>query len=204
MNCKIALLALVSTCFQIGAQAFAQHTDAPRLEIGFQLTQIYLPVRPVGSVQYQLGYGVVLSGKILTRFGVDVGFSITPTTPISSTSFAGGRLSEAFFGVRVGIFLARHFEFYAKVRPGLVHFDDVILHATSDPTLQFQTGSLTEPALDVGGIAMLRVSRRIGIRYEIGDTFIHYGSRIVDPSQPAVPGHLVSAFQLGAGFVVGF
>jgi hypothetical protein len=197
-------MALVSTCVQIRTKAFAQHPDAPRLEIGPQLTQIYFPLRPVGSVQYQLGYGLVFSGNLLRRFGADAGFCVTPTAPISGTTFAGGRLTEAFFGARVGIFRARHFEFYGKVRPGFVHFNDVILHATSDPTLQFQTGSLTEPALDVGGIAMLRVSKRIGIRYEIGDTIIHYGGRIIDPSQPAVPPRLVNALQLGVALVVGF
>lgn len=201
---RVAVITSLLLFAHFGSVVFAQQPNTPRLELGPQLTQIYLPVQPVGNVQYQLGYGMVFSERLFSRLGADASFSVTPTIPISGTSFAGGRLTEAFFGARVGLFFARHFELYGKVRPGFARFGDVILHTTSSPTLQFQTGSLTDSAVDVGGIAMLRVSRRVGIRYEAGDTIIYYGSRIVDPSQRAVPSHLVNTLQLGVAFVVGF
>jgi hypothetical protein len=38
--------------------------DAPRVEIGPQITQTYLPVSPVGSVQYQPSVGGVASIRL--------------------------------------------------------------------------------------------------------------------------------------------
>lgn len=187
----------------LGVFALAEQPDTPRLELGPQVTQIYLPVNPVGSVQYQPGFGAVASVKLSRIFGVDSGFSITPTIPLTGTSFAGGRLTQGLIGARVG-FAFRHLEIYGKIRPGFASFGDAILHAVSTPNLQFQVGRLTEPALDVGAIVVLRISHRLGVRYEIGDTMIHYQSRTIDASQPPVAGRLVNNLQLGGALVFGF
>lgn len=200
---KTVLISALFILCQIGTIALAQEFATPRLEFGPELTQIYLPITPVGSVQYQPGYGAVMCLRTSTRIGVDTGFSITPTTPIFSSSFAGGRLTEAFFGARIRPLSVRRLELYAKVRPGFVSFGDAILHV-SLPSLQVETGRLTEPALDLGAIALLRISRRWAVRYEMGDTMIHYGGRVVDFSQPETPSHLANSLQLGVGFVVGF
>src|SRR5437016_9736365 len=91
---------------------------APRIEVGPQVTQLYVPARTVGSVTYQPAVGAICSVKIKGNLvGFDSSFSFTPKTPNESTAFAGGRLTQAFFGIRVGISKGR-LHLYAKVRPG--------------------------------------------------------------------------------------
>ena len=143
----------------------------PRLEIGPQITQTYLPVNPVGSVQYQLPIGGLGAIRIRSWLAMDSSLGITPTIPIEGTSFAGGRLTEGFLGARLG-FRFRRVEIYGKIKPaGVVSFGKAILHVESNNSaLQFETGRLTEPALDLGGIVMLRISKRLAVRYDVGDT----------------------------------
>jgi hypothetical protein len=183
--------------------ACSQQQGRLPLEAGPQLTQIYLPVDPVGSVQYQPGVGITMSARIHRAFSADLGFSITPTVPLSGTSFAGGRLTQVLVGVRGGVDVGR-LELCAKVRPGVVSFGDSILHVLSSPSgVQFQTGRLTEPAFDVGGILIVHASRRLAFRYEAGDLIIDYRPRAISASE-LQSSHLANAFAFGVGFVVDF
>jgi hypothetical protein len=193
----------VSLAVAMVAQASAQRQESPPLEAGPELTQIYLPVDPVGTVQYQPGVGFTMSARFHRALAADLGFSVTPTVPLSGTSFAGGRLTQALVGARGGLYFGR-VEVCAKVRPGVVSFGDAILHAFPTPAgVQFQTGRLTEPAIDVGGIVIVHASRRLGFRYEAGDTLIDYRPRFISVSEPRVS-HMVSTLAFGFGFVVAF
>jgi hypothetical protein len=190
--------------FSLGSAATAQQPEQLRLEIGPQLTQAYLPVKPVGSVQYQPGFGVLGSVNLRRGVGLDAGFSVTPTVPITATTMAGSRLTEVFLGTRLGFGFGR-IEIYGKARPGLSSFGGAILHVVSNaPNLQFEMGRLTEPALDVGGIVEVRISRRLAARYDAGDTLIRYGRRSIDVAQPPASSKVVSTLQLGAAFVFRF
>ena len=60
--CTSAITALAIAF--LGSVGFAQQADAPRVEVGPQLTQTYLPVNPVGSVQYQPAFGIVAAVKL--------------------------------------------------------------------------------------------------------------------------------------------
>ncbi len=163
----------------LGAITFTSGTAGaqdivPRIEVGPQVTQLYVPARTVGSVTYQPAVGAICSVKIKGNLvGFDSSFSFTPKTPNESTAFAGGRLTQAFFGIRVGISKGR-LHLYAKVRPGFASFGNVILQVTPPPAFSFQLGRLTEPALDAGGIVMITISRRFAVRYDVGDTLIFY------------------------------
>lgn len=203
-HCATAAIVAVAILSPMGSTAFAAPIDPPRLEIGPQITQAYLPVSPVGSVQYQLSIGALGSIRLRRWIAIDSSLGITPTIPIEGTSFAGGRLTEGFLGARLG-FRFRRVEIYGKIRPGFASFGKAILHAgSSGSTLQFETGRLTEPALDLGGIVMIRISRRFAVRYDVGDIFIHYRERSIDLNQPPVPGQFVNSLQLGAAFVFCF
>lgn len=157
--------------------AFAQRQDEYPLEVGPELTQIYLPVHPSAPVQYRPGVGFTMSARLHKAIAADLGFSITPTIPLASTSFAGGRLTHALAGVRGGLPLGR-FEVCAKARPGIVSFGSAILHASPTPSgVEFQMGRLTEPAIDLGGVVMVHASRRLAFRYDAGDMLVVYRSR---------------------------
>ena len=184
--------------------AFAAPIDPPRLEIGPQTTQTYLPINPVGNVQYQPSIGGTGSITLRSWIALDSSVGITPTIPITGSSFSGGRLTEGLLGTRIGFRIGR-VEIYGKVRPGFASFGKAILHAeSSGSSLQFEFGRLTEPALDLGGIVMVRISRRLAVRYDVGDTLIHYRERTIEPNQPPSAGVFANSLQLGAAFVFCF
>ena len=113
-----------------------------RFELGPEVTQIYPPVNPVGSVQYQPAVGGSAAFNLSKYFGIDSSISITPTVPISATTFAGGRLTQFFAGGRAGIRKGR-FRIYGKLRPGLVSFGSAITAVGPAPDFQLFEGRLT-------------------------------------------------------------
>jgi hypothetical protein len=80
---------------------------------------------------------------------------------------------SAFVGIKGGKRWDR-FGVFGKVRPGLASYSAVIKQAS--PTLSFQPGRRTDPSLDVGGVLEFYVSRKMLLRYDFGDTIIHYNS----------------------------
>ncbi len=197
---RVALLAAVAVS---GLEAFAQRQDEYLLEVGPELTQIYLPTHPIGTVQYQPGVGFTMSARLHKAFAADLGFSITPTIPLTSTTFAGGRLTQALAGARWGLSLGR-FEVCGKARPGVVSFGSTILHASSTPSgVQIQMGRLTEPAIDLGGIVIIHAGRRVAFRYEAGDTLIDYRPRRIGTTELQAS-RVVSTFAFGMAAVFKF
>jgi hypothetical protein len=90
------------------------------------------------------------------------------------------------------------------VRPGVISFGNAILRASSTPSkVQFQTGRLTEPAVDLGGVAIIHASRRLAFRYEAGDTLVDYRPRSISVSGTQA-GRMVSTFVFGLALVVDF
>jgi hypothetical protein len=199
-----ASIVVLTILLPMASTAFAAPIESPRLEIGPQITQTYLPVNPVGSVQYQLSVGGVGSIRLRNWIAMDSGFGITPTTPIEATTLAGGRLTEGFLGTQFGHRVGR-VEIYGKIRPGIASFGEAILHAGSgSSSLQFEMGRLTEPALDLGGIVMIRISKRLAVRYDAGDTLIHYRRRFIELNKPPFPSLFANSFKVGAAFLFSF
>jgi hypothetical protein len=194
--------------FLLGAITFtsaaAGQDVAPRIDVGPQVTQLYVPASTVGSVTYQPAVGVTCSVKIKGNFvGFDSALSFTPKPPNESTTFAGGRLTQAFFGIRVGISKGR-VHLYAKFRPGFASFGSVILNITPPPAFRFQFGRLTEPALDAGGIVIVTISRRFAVRYDMGDTLIFYEGKVLSPGQPQTPSRTTNNLQFATSFLFRF
>jgi hypothetical protein len=156
-------LSLILLSLAFAKIAIAQKTDRPIFEIGPQITQTYLPVDPVGSVDYQPALGAVGSINIRRSFGIDSSISITPHAPVVATGNAGGRMTQFFIGGRAGISKGR-LRIYGKLRPGFVSFGSAILKVSPPPVFQFFSGRLTEPALDVGGIAQFAIWKHFAAR----------------------------------------
>ena len=161
---RIWLVPLACISFTLFTVLTSAQANTTRFEFGPQLTQIYFPVNPVGSVQYQPGFGAFGSLGLFKAFKLDSSFSLTPTVPITGTSFVGGRLTAVFLGVRAGLSKGR-IDVDAKVRPGLASFGSVVLRISPPPNPQFFVGRLTEPSLDIGGVVEVRISRRFAVRY---------------------------------------
>ena len=195
--------------FLLGAITFTSATAGaqdivPRIDVGPQVTQLYVPASTVGSVTYQPAVGGICSVKIKGNLvGFDSAFSFTPKPPNESTAFAGGRLTQAFFGIRVGISKGR-VHLYAKLRPGFASFGNVILNITPPPAFSFQLGRLTQPALDAGGIVIVTISRRFAVRYDVGDTLIFYEGKVLSQGQPQIPSRTTNNLQFATGFLFRF
>jgi hypothetical protein len=170
-------------------------------EVGLLGTQAYLPVRPVGSVQYQPALGAVGAMHLYKGMDFDWAASFTPSKPITSTSFAGGHLTQGYFGIRVGYGRGRT-SFYVKARPGVVTFAEAILHVS--PSGALHLGRLTEPATDVGTVFLVRLSHRFFLRYEAGDSIIYYRSRVLEAGSTQSPSHIVNSLQIGTGVLLRF
>lgn len=194
---------LVAILLSLGPIGAAQDCQRHQIELGPEINQIFLPVKPVGSVQYQPAIGAMAAFDLKKLLSIDSSVSITPTFPISATTFAGGRLTEFFVGGRTGVCKGR-LRIYAKFRPGLVSFGSVIARVGPAPQFQFFRGRLTEPAFDLGGILEVAISRRFAARYEAGDTIIRYRSRTLVTGEAPTSPEITHNFQFGLGFMFRF
>jgi hypothetical protein len=131
------LLVLIATA------AHAQVKDI-RVEVGPEISQTYLPSKSIGSVPYQPAIGGVGCFKLRSFLWVDGALSLTPLKPITSTSFAGGRLFQANIGLRIDQALGG-LTVGGKARPGLASFGQAIVKV--DPDGIFHLGVLTVPSL---------------------------------------------------------
>ena len=151
-------------------------------EFGIQLTGLHLHKIDEGPV----GIGGRLHYELLPLLSSDVEVTHYPENP-------SGNFGEtaALFGVRAG----KRFErigFFAKVRPGLMHFGGAYFTDRLDRKTHF--------VLDAGGILEYYPNRRTFLRLDFGDTVIYYGAaRLFNRPDPDSLG-TVHNFQSGIGF----
>ena len=93
----------------------------------------------------------------------------------------GNNAMTGLFGVKAGTRF-QHFGLFAKVRPGFLTFDNALREETIlvtpgplfpigfYPSLRF--GRLTQPALDLGGVAEYYPARHWAFRWDMGDTLV--------------------------------
>jgi hypothetical protein len=193
---------LFSALFLSAGLAEAQTSAQPKLEVGAQLTQWYLPVSPNGSVHYQPGVGAFSSYDFSRYIGFDAALNFMGS-PVESTSFVGGSVVQGQLGIRAGVRKGR-VGLYGKVRPGFVRFSDVILSVTPPPEIRWTFGALTKPSLDLGGIVTVNITRRFAVRYELGDTMVFYGERNPWVGAPPGPSYISHNFQWATGFAIRF
>ncbi len=193
-------LLLVAGLLFLCESGVAQGYKTHEIELGPEINQIFLPVHPVGSVQYQPAIGALIAINLRKSFGIDSSISITPTSPISATSLAGGRLTQFFAGGRAGLSKGR-LRIYGKFRPGIVSFGSAITRVGPPPQFQFFLGRLTAPAFDFGGITEIGISRRFAARYEAGDTIIRYAGRNLFFGDPPTSPEITHNFEFGIGFM---
>ena len=104
---------------------------------------------------------------------------------------------QGFVGFKAGKRWNR-FGAFGKFRPGLNSYSGAIKGITSTNPLTFQLGRRTDPSFDLGGIFEFYVSRRILLRYDLGDTIIHYNSG------SGVPGLVKNNFQFSTAMAFRF
>jgi len=96
----------------------------------------------------------------------------------------GGTVQQAKFGIKIGKRYNR-FGVFAKVRPGFVSFGNTFKLTSTlvqrvpggvfSPFTEYGSERKTHFATDLGGVLEFYPSRRLVVRFDAGDTIIHYG-----------------------------
>ncbi|HEV2829474.1 MAG TPA: outer membrane beta-barrel protein [Pyrinomonadaceae bacterium] len=198
----------------------------PRFEVGAHFTSLTFnpPRQLAGSPvilgenrpQTESGLGGRFTFNLTSWIGLE---SVINYFPAAEGVAAGamGRVLQGQFGVKAGQRFTR-FGFFGKVRPGFVSFNrSQNLVGTEPFTFSgfnfvrgiFETGRRTFFANDIGGVLEFYPSRRWALRFDAGDTVIHYGERniatlFLNPSFVTASAETRHNFQFSSGFSLRF
>lgn len=122
----------------------------------------------------QLGYTVATSETVIGSAGGFVAYRVLPYCDIdasamtwlgrmASSSFEGGHLQQALVGAKVGVRQGRVGVFF-KIRSGVNSYSHV------ERCCPLMAKRSTVPALDLGGVIEVATSRRLVVRFDIGET----------------------------------
>src|SRR5262245_14137207 len=136
-------------------------------------------------------------------WSLEAEYNFFPTQENDFSNFSG-RKHQVLAGVKGGP-STEHLGFYAKLRPGFMHF----AHVSDCPDGTFPScnfdGKL-KPVLDFGGVVEYYATKRATLRFDFGDTVIWYGSVTRFPFAPENPSPIrlrsgtTHNFQFSAGF----
>jgi hypothetical protein len=158
-----------------------------RFEVGAQFTSLLVdPGNPrsltVPRVHAEPGFG----GRFTFNLNEVVAFEAEGNYYTRQQfSLIGGHMFQGQFGGKVG----KRFErwgLFGKARPGFVGFSRVIEFGGVEVGAFNEFRRKLYPSLDVGGVVEFYVSPRWMARFDIGDTFIHYGEVRVPGFTPPI------------------
>jgi Outer membrane protein beta-barrel domain len=188
----IVLISLIAVAICAAAQ------ELPRIELGVQYSAISIPSDRIGCggcKVYNHGFG----GRFVANFNrvlsFDSEFDFFPDAGSGATNLDGGRVTTGLFGVKGGYRIKR-FGVFAKVRPGFQTYGHAITSVASTTPLQFNYVRRVNFALDIGGVLEYYATRRLALRFDLGDTRIRF-----DTGTTHVWGNNL---QLGTGVVFRF
>lgn len=144
----------------------------PRFELGVAATGLHLR----DNNNFGVGARAVFNFNSFFSLEGEGNFFLNNAPP---KLFSGGQAVEGLFGPKIGL-RSENVGIFAKVRPGVISFSNTVQGITVNPTVPFsfsvQTGRLTEPALDLGGVVEVYPSKHWAWRTDLGDTAIFYHS----------------------------
>jgi hypothetical protein len=192
----VVLILLLVSC-----QASAQKA-VPRFEIGaqFSLLSLQRPSQIVGNGIDPCCDRVVPGTGRRTEPGIGARFTYNLTRNIAfeaegnlfprketTASMPGGRIFQGQFGLKAGKRFSK-FGIFGKARPGFVGFTEVsqlVSTFTIGPVGplnqvftvgRFRIGKDVYFSADLGGVVEFYPSRRIVMRFDVGDTIVRYGT----------------------------
>lgn len=191
------VIAVLLVAFSVYQPALAQ-SDDKKIEIGGQLSLLRTPTLTVSST------GIVCvtipcptiafsqGSEIDPGFGARIGYNVAQylTLEAEGNLFPrdrdreGGRKVQGLFGAKAG----KRFNkagVFAKARPGFVRLSrgdyrfgtGGCLAVFPTPISCFQPVAKTNFAMDLGGVAEFYPSRNTILRFDLGDTIIHFDRR---------------------------
>jgi len=171
------LKTLVLVLLLFNQSASAQEHDAPKLELGVQYSSLSIDLPGFGGTENAPGVGARVTYNLNDYFAVEAEGNIFPTVTRADYTTGGDPL-QAQFGVKAGKRWKR-FGLFGKARPGFVSFAETLtpLPVVSGSTLTytFDRERKTHFSMDAGGVLEFYPSRRMLVRFDVGDTMIRYG-----------------------------
>lgn len=215
----LSLAATITALLIFSADARAQERDAPKVEVGAQFSSLSVTAPDTFGTENPVGFGGRITYNLTDYFAVEAEGNFHPTA--TARSFAsGGRAQQAQFGVKAGKRF-NSFGIFAKARPGFVSFGDTVKvtedtvtlgNGTTIPIAVLGSERKTHFSTDVGGVLELYPSRRLLVRFDVGDTIIRYGEHnvptfeFVNPQRAVAtaPTEIKHNFQFTAGVAYRF
>lgn len=190
-----------------------QPGDLPKYEVGVDFSSLSIRYGPTLP-----GLGGRFTDNLNKHVALEAAGYFFPGKCNTCPGEITGHVTEGLFGVKVGKRF-RKWGVFGKVRPGFLSLSKgaVVFLPTGAPSpYQFTVAfrSQTNFALDLGGVFEFYPSKRIVLRFDGGDTIIHYARRTAnypfqDPNTGAItlapftiPGYTRHSFQFTGG--VGF
>ena len=167
-----------TTCLLLGLIVLLPASArAQRLETGFFFTYAFL--EEIGSNDHEVGtstagFGGRVAWHLLPFVDVDGELTVHPPA-----GFSGYRV-QGFAGAKAGARVSR-VGLFVKVRPGFLYF-------SKDPFGVGRRGAAfpetvwahsLEPAMDIGGVIEYFASNAVIVRFDLGETIVHYEPRQV-------------------------
>jgi Outer membrane protein beta-barrel domain len=215
-NNKFAVTLCVLLLFTLALHGSASaQSEERKLELGVQVSGIAASgfgdkdtLGGGGRVTYNLTKYVALEGEL---------------NYLTANSFDSYQRLQGQFGVKAGL-RYKKFGVFGKVRPGFINTKQDFFFQIPCGTVCTQTISATDSytgfSLDVGGVAEIYPSKRILVRFDVGDTIVNrrepivfFDSPIFNRQQPpiffgqsllAIPGRTSATHNLQLSVGVGF
>ena len=145
-------------CCSVAAQA---QVDRAKFEIGVHFTTLQVSEKN----DHDSGLGLRFTYNLNDYIGVEAEANGLPQT----REGGGNNEKQGFFGARAGI-RKEKFGVFAKARPGFTTFN---LLGINPGVNTFEQGH-TRFAMDVGGVVEYYPTQHVALRFDAGDTMIHY------------------------------
>jgi len=160
--------------------------DSPgRFELGGNFTALHFSQRSI------IGPGLEGDVNFGRHLALDGSLAWLPQTNF------GGYAVVGLVGVKAGA-RTQHFGFFGKVRPGFISQTNAIRNETlvlgstgSVADASFRSATLTQRALDLGGVLEYYPARHWAFRWDFGDTLIFQeagpSATVITPGSPPAP-----------------
>ncbi len=178
--------------FEVGGQFSVLQSSIPNLATftGIQCVTTPCPSTVItGSRESHPGFGGRIGYNLTANLAIEAELNFFPNADSFSVpeAFKGGHKIEGLFGAKVG----KRFDkvgIFGKARPGFLYASKGDLQRPGltacitifpTPASCFETISKSSFAFDLGGVVEIYPTKRTIIRFDAGDTIVHFGERNV-------------------------
>jgi len=166
------------TVLLLQSQAQSQSTDTPKFEVAAEFTTL---ARESFGGRTEPGFGGRFTYNVNQVISVETAGYFFPKKCFSCIN--NGNITEVLGGVKIGKRF-EHWGIFGKARPGVVSFSRAQGAIVPSPgnlgfPFEFIPRRQNSFAADIGGVAEFYPSKRVVVRFDLGDTMIHFGSRQV-------------------------